>query len=307
MQSTMRKGALLAGAIALVLATPAAARTADFAHPHPHAKEKARKLAHAVHKVVRKPPVKHAAFAVTYTGEASTRASSFNSGFWLSGGSIDGAATLRRGLGLAANFTVVHASDITPGTNAGKTTIVFGPRFTKDTTEWVRKGGWIHKGDWFKKMPPSQVFVEALFGFAHGFDGAFPEGSSIYSTAGSSAIQLGVGVDVTLWKHFGARLFELDYVRTGLPNGAADTQSDLRLSFGVNYRWDAPSEAAPKPGTSSALPDTDAGLPGLSAMPLITVIPLPPPPEDASSAPAASAAAPASPAAGPAASAAPLK
>ncbi len=274
MQRTINKGALLAGAIAIALATPLAARTANLAHPHPHVKEKARKLAHKMHKIVRRPPVRHAAFAVTYTGETSRRASSFNSGFWLSGGSIDGAATLRRGLGLAANFTVVHAANITPGTNAGKTTIVFGPRFTKDTTEWVRKGGWIHKGDWFKKMPPSQVFAEALFGYARGFDGAYPEGSSILSSASSGAIQLGVGVDVTLWKHFGARVFELDYVRTGLPNGAANAQSDLRLSFGVNYRWDSSAEGSPKPVVSPAM--ADAGLPGLTAMPTVTVIPLPP-------------------------------
>jgi hypothetical protein len=288
MQRTMYTGALLAGAIAIALAAPLTARAADFAHPHPHVKQKARKVANSMRKIARKPPVKHAAFAVTYTGEAAKRASSQNSGFWITGGSIDGAATLRRGLGFAANLSVVHASNITPGTNVGKTTIVFGPRYTKDTTEWVRKGGWIHKGDWFKKMPPSQVFAEALFGFAHGFDGAFPEGSTLYPSASSAAIQLGVGVDVTLWKHFGARLFELDYVRTGLPNGAANSQNDLRLSFGVNYRWDSPGEAKPQPGASPAAADADDGLPGITAMPVVTVIPLPPlpPPTPESAVPA---------------------
>jgi len=281
MQRTMYKGALLAGAIAIALAAPAAARNADFAHPHPHAKEKARKLVHRMHKIVRKPRVKHAAFAITYTGEVSKRSSSSNSGFWISGGSVDGAATLRRGFGLAGNFSVVHATDITPGTSIGKTTIVFGPRFTKDTTEWVRKGGWIHKEDWFKKMPPSQVFAEALFGYAHGFDSAFPEGATLYPSASSVAFHLGVGVDITLWKHFGARVFELDYVRTGLPNGAANSQNDLRLSFGVNYHWDSPSEATSKPAASPATADAYEELPGLTAMPVVTVIPLPPsPPEE---------------------------
>jgi len=272
MQRTMHMGALLAGAIAIALAAPSTALAASLAHPHPHAKEKARKL---VHKIARKPPVKHAAVAITYNGEASKRSSTPNSGFWLNGGSVDGAATLRRGFGLAANLSVVHVHDITPGTSVGKTTIVFGPRYTKDTTEWVRKGKWIHKGDWFKKMPPSQVFAEALFGYAHGFDSAFPEGSAIYPSASSAAIQLGVGVDVTLWKHFGARLFELDYVRTGLPNGAANSQNDLRLSFGVNYHWDAPSEAPAKPAASASA-EAEEDLPGLTAIPAITIFPLPP-------------------------------
>jgi hypothetical protein len=266
MQRTIYKGALLAGAIAIALATPTAALAARFAHPHPHAKEKTRKL---VHKIVRKPPIRHAAFAITYSGEASKRASSSNSGFWLSGGSIDGAATLRRGFGFAANLSVVHATAITPGTNIGKTTIVFGPRYTKDTTEWVRKGKWIHKSDWFKKMPPSQVFAEALFGIARGFDGAFPEGSALNPNASSAAVQFGVGVDITLWKHFGARILELDFVRTGLPNGAANSQNDLRLSFGVNYRWDSPTEGTPKPG--KVVSETEET--GITAMPVITIVP----------------------------------
>lgn len=266
MQRTMHKGALLAGAIAIAFATATAAPAARFADPHPRARQKAHKL---VHKLARKPPIHHAAVAITYSGEASKRASSLNSGFWLTGGSVDGAATLRRGLGVAANFSVVHATNITPGTNAGKTTIVFGPRYTKDTTEWVRKGGWIHKGDWFKKMPPSQVFAEVLFGYARGFDGAFPEGSAVVSSAGSGAIQLGVGVDITLWKHFGARLFELDLVRTGLPNGAANAQNDLRLSFGVNYRWDSANEGAAKPA-ATVLDEPEAGL---TVMPVVTIVP----------------------------------
>jgi hypothetical protein len=231
MQSAIHKGALLAGALAASMVLPVVAFARPL--PHPRAKEKAHKL---VHKLAHRPPVKHAAIAVTYTGEASKKASLPNSGFWLNGGSVDGALTFHRGLGLAANLSVLHNS------TAGKTTIAFGPRYTKDITEWTRKGKWLKKEDWFKKMPPSQVFAEALFGIAHGFDGAYPEGSTIASSANSAAIQLGVGVDVTLWKHFGARVFELDYVRTGLPNGAANSQNDLRLSFGVNYTWNAPTQ-----------------------------------------------------------------
>jgi hypothetical protein len=249
MQPAIHKGALLAGALTASMALP----VAGFAHPlpHPHAKEKAHKI---VHKLAHKPPIKHATFAVTYTGEASKKASISNTGFWLNGGSVDTALTFRHGLGLAANLSVVHAHDNITGTTIGKTTIVFGPRYTKDLTDWTRKRKWLKKEDWFKRMPPSEIFAEALFGIAHAFDGAYPENAVINSSATSGAIQLGVGVDVTIWKHFGARVFELDYVRTNLANGAANNQNDLRLSFGVNYTWDAPTPPPAKPVSVAAVP-----------------------------------------------------
>ena len=285
MHRTIHKGALLAGAIAIALLNP----HATYAHPHlhTHAKEKAHKVAH---KLAHKPPVRHATFAVTYSAEASKKASISNSGFWLNGAGFDGAATFKHGLGLAANLTLVHARDSVSNTSTGKTTIVFGPRYTKDI-KWPRngagnstgnttpKGKWLHKEDWFKKMPPSQIFAEALFGIAHGFDGAYPEGGTIATSANSSALQLGVGVDVTLWKNFGARLFELDYVRTGLPNGYANNQNDLRLSFGVNYTWNSPAQAAAAKSAVSAttaVPDADATFSGLMDIPAPTAFPVPP-------------------------------
>ena len=228
MQPAIHKGALLAGAIATALAMTMTAPTCAFAHRHPKAKEKAHKL---VHKLAHKPPVKHTAVAVTYTGETSKQASRTDSGFWLNGASLDGALTFNRGIGLAANLSVVHGGDFSNGRSVGKTSIAFGPRYTKDTTEWVRKGKWINKGNWLKKTPSSQVYVEFLLGVSHGFDGGFPEGGTIASSANSAAVQLGTGIDVSLSRHFGARIFELDYIHTGLPNGASNSQNDLRLSL----------------------------------------------------------------------------
>ena len=236
MQRAIYKGALLAGAIAIALAIPVSASGS----PRLHAK--AKKL---THKIAHKPKIKHAMVAVTYSGEASKQPSISNSGFWLNGGSVDGAATIYHGLGAAANLSVVHAQEFSSKVSVGKTTIAFGPRYTKDITEWSRKGKWIKKEDWFKKLPPSQVYGEILFGVVHGFDGTFPDGLSINSSANSFALRLGAGLDVTLWHHIGARVFELDYIRTNLPNGAANNQNDLRLSFGVNYRFDTREPAAP--------------------------------------------------------------
>ena len=240
MQPAIHKGALLAGAIATALAITMAAPTRASAHPHPKAKEKARKIAH---KLAQKPPIRHATLAVTYTGESSKQASRTDSGFWLNGGGLDGALTFNHGVGLAANLSVVHGESFNNGSSIGKTTIAFGPRYTKDTTDWVRKGNWMKKEDWFKKAPRSQVYLEALFGIAHGFGGGFPENETIAASANSIAVQLGAGIDVMLSRHFGARLFELDYIHTELPNGAANSQDDLRLSVGVTYHFDAPVPA----------------------------------------------------------------
>jgi len=219
-------GGLLAGVMGLVLAMtasmPAAAQRHRRLHQITHNK--------LTHRLPRKAAFRRADVAITYTGEAAKLAAPPGSRFWLNGGSVDGAVTFYGDLGLAANFSAVHSQDISDGVGLGKTSFVIGPRYTKDTSKWTSK--------WrlMKKAPSSALFGEALFGVAHGFDGQFPSGSSLVASATSPAIQLGVGADVTLWKSFGARVFELDYIHTGLPNNGSNSQNDLRLSFGVSYR-----------------------------------------------------------------------
>jgi hypothetical protein len=235
MQRPAQRVALLIGvtvfAITVMMPLPAFAR-------HKKLHQLTHKVAHnqVTQRLPRKASLSHADFAVTYTGEAAKIAQSPGSGFWLNGGSVDGAVTFYGDLGLAANFSTVHSNDISDGTGLGKTSLVFGPRYTIDTTKWVDKCN-VPKIK-MKKTPPADVFAEALFGVAHGFDGQFPGSASLSSSANSSAIQLGIGADITLWRRFGVRLFELDYIRTGLPNSASNSQNDLRLSFGVTYRME---------------------------------------------------------------------
>lgn len=50
-------------------------------------------------------------------------------------------------------------------------------------------------------------------------------------------MQLGGGVNVALAKVYGLRVVELDYVHTNLPNNAANSQNDLRVAFGLSYRY----------------------------------------------------------------------
>lgn len=253
MQRTVQKGALLAGAIATALVILMGTPTAAFARPRPG--EGARQKAHRLtHRIAHKPHITHATVAVTYTGESARQASVDNNRFWLNGGSIDAAIAFYRGLGVAAALTAVHAGNFTPGVDIGKTTIAFGPRYTWQVSDWAQKGKWLEKENWLKKIPRSQLFAETLFGVAHGFDGQFPEGSTIAPSANSFAFQLGAGLDVAVWRHLGARAIELDYIHTGLPNGAGSSQNSVRLSFGVTYRWDVPTPSALKPATKPRLP-----------------------------------------------------
>lgn len=157
--------------------------------------------------------------AVTYDLERA-KAAAIGGGFWLQGGGVDVAVPFYKGLSVAGSFSGSHASNIQPGVNLGKLTYLGGPRYT------------------FAGWSGVQLFGEGLFGGAHGFDSIFPVSGRTTPTANSYAMQFGGGMDIPLHKGFGVRAFELDYVRTGLPNNGTNSQNDLRLAFGVSYQFD---------------------------------------------------------------------
>ena len=161
--------------------------------------------------------------AVTYTLERAKTTPSNCNCFWLNGGSAEGAITLYRGLGVAANFTGEHASNVVPGVNFGKLSYMAGPRYTYNTSRFMKKHG-------------TQVFGEWLFGGVHGFDGVFPGAASVTSTANAFSTQVGGGIDVAILKGFSVRTLELDFVHTALPNNGSNSQNDFRLAFGLSYR-----------------------------------------------------------------------
>lgn len=245
--------ALFAGAFGLTLAMsgvcPAASQSGAQSQEQGH--QRLHRLTHnkltqnkltqnkLTQRLPRKVAVRRADFALTYSGEAAKLSSSYQTNFWLNGGGVDGAVTFYGDLGFAGSLGALDSHNISNGTSLAKTTLVFGPRFTRDMTRWTDKCVVL------KKTRRSDVFAEALFGFAHGFDGRFPEGSTTVSSANSSAMQIGVGADITIWRNFGIRIFQLDYIRTGLANNASNSQNDLRLSFGVTYSWNA-AASAPK-------------------------------------------------------------
>jgi hypothetical protein len=165
--------------------------------------------------------------AITYSLEHSQVAQVNGNAFWLNGGSLNGAVTFYKGLGIAANFTGEHASNVSPGVNFGKVAYMAGPRYTYSISRYADKS--------FKNHA-TQVFVEFLAGGVHGFDSVFPATSGITTSASAFSMQIGGGADVAIKRGFAMRVLELDFVHTSLPNNAANSQNDFRMGFGISYR-----------------------------------------------------------------------
>jgi len=169
--------------------------------------------------------------------------------FWFKGGGADAAVTFWKGLGIAASLTGDHASNATPGVDSNKITFLAGPRYT-----------WTASADNANK-PRLQLFGQGLFGGTHGFDSLYPTSTGVTSTASSFAIQAGGGLNILLTKHLGLRAIEADYVRTAFPNGYDNTQTDLRLAFGVTYHIGG-TVASPLPVTLACLASPASVFPG---------------------------------------------
>jgi peptidoglycan-associated lipoprotein len=165
--------------------------------------------------------------AATYSTERGRIATIDCGCFWKQGGSIDAAITFSNGVGIAVNLTGDRNDNFGSGLSLSEISFMAGLRYTRETHRWTdRILGSSH---------PSSFFGEALFGFAHGFDATFPAGAGLASSVNANSLQLGGGMNIALAKGFGARAFELDYVRTTLPNGGNNIQNNFRLSFGITY------------------------------------------------------------------------
>ncbi len=167
--------------------------------------------------------------AITYVAERAKLASVDCGCFWLNGGSGNFAMTLFHGLGVAADLTGEHASNIGTGIDLDKVMFAMGPRYTYNPRLHMGKGRGI------------AVFGESLFGGIHGFNTIFPSSTGTVGAASSFAMQFGGGLDLRFARHIGIRAVEADYVRSTLPNNAGNAQNDLRLAGGISFHF------SPKP------------------------------------------------------------
>ena len=119
-----------------------------------------------------KSPSEGLELALTYTPQRSIVTGS-DSGFWLQGGAADAALPIGRNLSIAINFAAGNAGHTT-ASGAGLTLaiMVAGPCYTYFLAP--------HQG----RARPS-IFLEGLFGAAHGFDSVFP-GSTTSASSNSS-------------------------------------------------------------------------------------------------------------------------
>jgi hypothetical protein len=162
-------------------------------------------------------------FSIMWSSEHAKIANASCQCFWLQGGSGEGAVTLFHGLGIAAEVNGGTASNIAPGVGLSKTTFAAGPRYTWDMAKIARRF-------------PLQIFGQSLFGDAYAFNGVFPVASGTETSANSFSMQFGGGANLGLWRGFGVRLIEVQYVRTSFPNDFSNSQNDVRLSAGITWR-----------------------------------------------------------------------
>lgn len=137
--------------------------------------------------------------------------------FAMNGGTLSAGINLISGLNAVADVTVVHTGDVDASNQAFTlTSYTFGPRFT------------LHAGE---HLNP---FVEGLAGGVHasglGYGTAAQSASALAAMAGG-------GLDLVVNRRFAVRLVEADYYFTHLPNGVNSNESNLRLSFGVVFRF----------------------------------------------------------------------
>jgi outer membrane immunogenic protein len=164
--------------------------------------------------------------AITFAAERAQIAPGTCGCFWLEGGGADAALTFWKGFGAAAALSGDQASNYAPGLDLSRIAFTAGPRYS-----YILPA----RGADVVSKPRLQIFGEALFGGVHAFDGAFPRGSSLSTSAGSFALQTGGGINLFFSKRFAVRLLEVDYVRTALPNNYSNSQNDLRLGFGITW------------------------------------------------------------------------
>lgn len=164
--------------------------------------------------------------ALRYNAQISNAPAGTCGCFALQGGGLDanwklmGLGKTPVALGLVADLNVVHTGAVS-NADYGLTlsTYSFGPRVTLPAKKRV------------------QVFGQALFGVAHGSGSQFPHGNSLVASANSFALDVGGGGDVQVNRLLSARVLQLDYLRTQLPNTTSNWQNNLRVGAGISFHF----------------------------------------------------------------------
>lgn len=147
--------------------------------------------------------------------------------FFMNGASAEGNFRTYRGYTAVVDVTAAHTGQIQNTGQPISLLMATGGIRLNFRFGHQRDDGW----DSYHNVKP---FVQALAGFAHGFDSAFPDKQGfIQPSANSLALLAGIGLDYKYRRHLSFRLIQADYGYTRLPNLAGNDQNLLRISTGI--------------------------------------------------------------------------
>jgi hypothetical protein len=146
----------------------------------------------------------------------------------MNGVSAEGNFRTYRAYTTVVDVTATHAGNIHNTGDPFSMLMVTGGMRINFRMGHQRVDGW----DTYHRVKP---FAQGLVGFAHGFDGVFPNKSTgfIQPSASSVAVLVGVGLDVKYRRHLSFRAIQADYGYTRLPNLSGNDQNLLRISSGI--------------------------------------------------------------------------
>jgi hypothetical protein len=155
--------------------------------------------------------------SVNYTADIANAGPGACGCFALQGGGVNARLAVTDRLSAVADFSVVHVGTVS-GANygLGLMTLMAGTQFRHRLGHYTPYG-------------------QFLLGAVRGFDSVFPASTS--SSASAFIFEAGGGSEMVVTPKFSARIFELDYMRTDLPNNANNWQNHLKISAGIVYHF----------------------------------------------------------------------
>jgi hypothetical protein len=137
------------------------------------------------------------------------------------GGGVQLHGQFWRGLGAVADVGGLHSGNMhNSGVGLDLVTATFGPRYT-----------------WQPARRRCAVYAQFLVGEASGLHSVFPAAQGAAENADSIAWLAGGGMNISLRRHLALRILEADWLRTQMPNAAANVQNNLRLGAGLVFRF----------------------------------------------------------------------
>jgi hypothetical protein len=159
-----------------------------------------------------------AAYSLVRTG-STVPSTSFN----MHGGSVAGAFHVNDWLGFVADIGYTTNNNVPPaGFSLNVLTYLFGPRISYPMGE------------------RATLFGQYLIGGGHAggtlYTAGFQQGAAPPDAVNSFALSLGAGLDVSISRNVAIRAVQADWLYTNFPNGGANRQNSMRLSFGLVLR-----------------------------------------------------------------------